>query len=74
MATITLAQIYEKQGHVKEALNIYRSLLGSEDSLKAKSAVQRLTNSENLRVKFFVKMTKKDQFEKFERWLVSGWN
>lgn len=74
MATIALAQIYEKQGHVKEALNIYRSLLGSEDSLKAKSAVQRLTNSENLRVKFFVKMTKKDQFEKFERWLVSGWN
>ena len=82
MKTLTLAKIYESQGYINDALVIYEDILEEDPrNVEALEAVLRLRKN---RVKFvgvneklkryFVKMHKKEHFDKFERWLAVSWN
>lgn len=75
MSTVTLARIYERQGHTADAIAIYCDLLKNEpnnDSLL--KALQRLKGKNVQKVAFFTAMNKKDQFREFEKWLVKPWS
>ena len=79
MNTITLAKIYEKQGHLKEARDIYRAILNDNpDDLEARKALLKFKVKAkphgNSKVSYFKKMGNKEQFKIFEKWLVNGWN
>jgi cytochrome c-type biogenesis protein CcmH/NrfG len=75
MASITLASIYEQQGHKKEALSIYKSLYkDNPNNVDIKKAIKRLQGKRISKVSYFANMHTKEQFDKFERWLVTGWN
>lgn len=75
MSTITLARIYERQGHTDEALAIYSQLLKNEpQNPQLKKAIKRLRGQFGQKVSFFVNMNKKEQFEVFEKWLVKPWS
>ena len=81
MATVTLARLYEDQGHLKDALSIYKEVLKHDpENLEAKVAVKRLSGertkfegANKKMVSYFVKMTSQEEFRKFENWLVK-WN
>jgi tetratricopeptide (TPR) repeat protein len=75
MSTITLARIYEKQGHIEDALLIYRELYKADPkNPELIKAMKRVQGPHAKRVSYFVKMYKKEQFKKFERWLVKPWS
>ncbi len=79
--TVTLARLYEDQGHKEDALEIYKEiLLGDPGNKEAMEAVQRLSGNskkfsgvDERKLNFFIKMTKEEDFLKFERWLAK-WN
>ena len=79
MKTLTLATIYEKQGFVSEALEIYREISQREpENKEAIVGLQRLKrikikfDGENTKMRdFFVQMQTKEQFLEFKKWL---WN
>lgn len=81
MNTLTLASIYELQGHKKEALEIYKEILKKDpQNHDAKIAIKRLSG---MRKKYtgvneekkaeFIKMENRDEFIQFERWLSRPW-
>lgn len=75
MSTITLARIYEKQGHLNDALSIYRTLLQKDPKNRdVKKAIRRINKGNNAKVTYFTYMHTKEQFETFEKWLVKPWN
>lgn len=82
MSTLTLASIYEIQGHKEDALAIYQEILRhNPDCEEAKIAINRLKSvrknygKPNVQMlDFFVKMDSKPEFNEFERWLVKIWN
>jgi len=82
MKTLTLASIHESQGYRDEAIKIYQDILDNDPQNEAALlGLKRLTQSRqtfmgvNQKKKFyFVRMNKKEQFLKFERWLGASWN
>ncbi len=82
MKTLTLAKIYESQGYVNDASVIYEDILAEDPKNKeALNALSRLRkNRENFvgvnkkLKRYFIKMHKKEHFDKFERWLAVSWN
>ncbi|MGP1562130.1 MAG: tetratricopeptide repeat protein [Helicobacteraceae bacterium] len=81
MATVTLAKLYERQGHISDALAIYKSVLAQDPSNKeAARALCRLQDDDELRqgvdlarLEFFIAMKDAAQFASFEEWLAL-WN
>ncbi len=74
MSTITLARIYEKQGHLADALQIYEAHLQKNPSdPELKKAVIRLRKINTKALKYFMEMHTDAQFLKFERWLGKSW-
>lgn len=75
MSTITLARIYERQGHTADAIAIYSQLLKNEPQNSSLiKAIARLKGKNMQKVTFFTSMNKKDQFQAFEKWLVKPWS
>ncbi len=82
MKTLTLAKIYESQGYIRDALTIYEDILLKDPrNTEALKAVARLRRNSKKFVgvnkklkKYFIKMHKKEHFDKFERWLAVSWN
>ncbi len=75
MGTVTLAKIYEKQGHLADALEIYEEHLRKNPKDKAlREAVLRLRKINTKALKYFMEMHSEEQFLKFERWLCKPWN
>ena len=73
--TLTLAKIYERQGHTSDALCIYQNLLKDEpQNSSIQDAIKRLSSKHPKKVAYFTKMHSKEQFAKFERWLVKPWS
>lgn len=81
MNTLTLASIYELQGHKSEAMDIYREILKDEpDNHEAKIAIRRLSGirkhfqgvNEQMK-EFFIKMDTEVEYHEFERWLAKIW-
>ncbi len=81
MATVTLARLYEDQGHRKDALEIYQEVIKHDpENKEAKIAVRRLSGERQVflgankkMVSYFIKMSSEEEFKKFENWLVK-WN
>ncbi|MCV6608415.1 MAG: hypothetical protein OIF32_09390 [Campylobacterales bacterium] len=79
--TITLARLYEDQGHKNDALGIYQEILKQDPTNKEViEAIARLTGHrkeflgvDKKKLNYFIKMTKEEDFLKFERWLAK-WN
>ena len=82
MKTLTMARIHESQGYMDEAIEIYKLLLEEDPQHEeALSSLARLTHLRktfagvNQKKKFFfMRMHKKEQFTKFEKWLGASWN
>ncbi len=75
MSTIMLARIYEKQGHLADALKIYEAHLVKNPSDEAlQEAVARLKKINTKALKYFMEMYTEEHFEKFERWLAKPWS
>ncbi len=64
MVTITEAKLLEKQGYFLDAVKIFKELGDSESLKKYESLNPKL-------LEYFVRMKKKDDYEKFKRWLFS---
>ncbi len=75
MSTITLAQIYEKQGHIEDAKEVYESLLKNDPkNIQIQKALKRISSKNGDKISYFINMDKKEQFQSFEKWLVKPWN
>ncbi len=75
MSTITLARIYEKQGHLDDALVIYKALFKENPKdLQVQKAIKRISGSDNQKLSFFISMNTRAQFLEFEKWLVKPWS
>jgi len=75
MSTLTLAKIYERQGHTEDAIAIYSQLLKKEPkNSELLKAIERLKGKNHQKVSYFTSMNKKDQFIEFEKWLVKPWS
>jgi|APHig6443717817_1056837.scaffolds.fasta_scaffold01996_8 tetratricopeptide (TPR) repeat protein len=82
LKTLTLASIYEFQGHKEDALEIYKEILKKEPQNKeAIAAVRRLSgihkkySSVNIQMRdFFLSMKTEIEYREFERWLSRLWN
>jgi len=82
MKTLTLANIHASQGHRQEAIQIYQDILAEDpDNEAAKLALKRLTQKRKVfqgvnqkKKYFFSRMSKKEQYIQFERWLGTSWN
>jgi len=82
MNTLTLASIYESQGHKMDALDIYWKILEEDPTnIAAKNALERLgrvrrvfSNENRDRTKEFSTMESVEQFRDFEKWLVQSWS
>lgn len=82
LKTLTLASIYEFQGHKDDALEIYKDILKSEPQNKeAIAAVRRLSgihkkySGVNMQMKeFFMSMKTEIEYREFERWLGKLWS
>lgn len=80
-STVTLARLYEDQGHKEDALAIYQEILEDDPSNKeAQEAVNRLSGRQksfagvdDRKLNYFIKMEKEEDILKFERWLAK-WN
>lgn len=81
MNTITLASVFELQGHKEEALEIYKNILKKNpNSQEAKVGIRRLSGARKKFVgvdekmkQFFIQMDSEDEFRDFERWLIQKW-
>lgn len=81
MRTLTLASIYELQGHKEQALEIYKEILKKDpNNNEAKIAIRRLSGMRKKYVgvneemkNLFIKMEDKEEFIQFERWLSKLW-
>jgi len=81
MATVTLARLYEDQGHKEDALVIYNEVLRHEpENQEALLAVKRLSGTrekfpgvDQEMLSLFVKMSDPEDFIIFENWLAE-WN
>jgi hypothetical protein len=65
-----MAIILESQGHYMEAIDIYNDLLQKKPQDKV--ILQKLSRYSDVNIKlleYFVKMSNKDDYKKFERWL-----
>jgi hypothetical protein len=79
MNTLTLASIYESQGHKMDALEIYWNILEEDpENEAAKKAIERLgrvrkvfKKKDEKMSKMFVEMTSDSEFLEFQNWLVS---
>ena len=78
MKTLTLASIYEIQGHRYEAAEIYKTILEKDpNNVEAKIALKRLVSnrknygkaSEDM-LNLFIQMDSEIEFNEFERWLL----
>ena len=79
---LTLASIYETQGHRHEAAEIYKAILEEDpNNVEAKIELKRLVsnrksygkaNEEMLNL--FIQMDSNVEFNEFERWLLQLWN
>ena len=82
MKTLTLASIYELQGHRYEAAEIYKEILkNNPDNIESKIALKRLLSNRKSYGKadkemldLFVKMDSAVEYSEFERWLLKLWN
>ncbi len=82
LKTLTLASIYEFQGHKEDALEIYKEILKKEPHNKeATAAVRRLSSIHkkysgvNSQMRdFFLSMKTEIEYREFERWLGRLWN
>lgn len=82
MKTLTLASIYEIQGHRHEAAEIYSAILQSDpNNIEARVALKRLTSNRKSygranedMLSLFVQMDSQVEFNEFERWLLQLWN
>jgi tetratricopeptide (TPR) repeat protein len=75
MNTLTMAKIYEKQGHTEDAMAIYKQLLKSEPQNSTyKKAILRLSDKNAKKVAYFTAMHTKEHFDVFQRWLVKPWS
>ncbi len=82
MKTLTLANIHESQGYSADAIKIYQDILADDPENEAAIlGLKRLTQSRrsfsgvNQKKKYyFVRMSKKEQYIQFERWLAASWN
>ena len=82
MKTLTLASIYEIQGHRHEAAEIYKTILPENpENIEAKIALKRLTsNRKNYgkaneeMLNFFISMDSQIEYNEIERWLLKLWN
>ena len=75
MSTLMLARIYEKQGHLADALKIYETHLQKDPkNRELKEAVIRLRRINTKALKYFMEMHNEEQFLKFEKWLAKSWN
>lgn len=82
LKTLTLASIYEFQGHKEDALEIYKDILKEEPQNKeAIAAVRRLSGIHkkytgvNMQMRdFFLSMKTEIEYREFERWLGRVWN
>ena len=75
MSTITLARIYEKQGHLADALEIYEALYTKDPTNdEIKNAITRIKKINTKALKYFMGMHTPEQFAKFERWLGKSWS
>ena len=82
LKTLTIASIYEFQGHKEDALKIYKEILMKDPSNKeAIAAIRRLSgihkkySGVNTQMRdFFVDMQSDIEFKELERWLVRLWN
>jgi hypothetical protein len=65
-----MATILESQGHYMEAIDIYNDLL--QKNPQDRVILQKLSRYSDVNIKlleYFVKMSNKDDYKKFERWL-----
>lgn len=82
MKTLTLASIYEIQGHRHEAAEIYKMILQNDpNNAEAKIALKRLTSNRKSYGKanedmlnLFIQMDSNVEYNEFERWLLQVWN
>lgn len=82
LKTLTLASIYEFQGHKEDALEIYKEVLkknpGNKEALAAVrrlSGVHKKYGGVNAKMRdFFVLMRSDLEYKEFERWLARLWN
>ncbi len=75
MSTITLAKIYEKQGHIEDAKKVYEELLKNDPkNIQIQKALKRISDKNGDKISYFINMDKKEQFQSFEKWLVKPWN
>ncbi|RUM67370.1 MAG: hypothetical protein DSZ06_01350 [Sulfurospirillum sp.] len=78
MQTMTLASIYETQGHKREALEIYWKIYEDDPSnMAAFKAIERLCKerrdfyNDNPKItNFFINMKTSQDFSRFEKWLL----
>ncbi|MDD6054957.1 MAG: hypothetical protein SOW25_02265 [Helicobacter sp.] len=81
MKTLTLASIYEIQGHRHEAAEIYQTILENDpQNIEAKIALKRLVSNRKSFGKanadllnLFIQMDSQVEYNEFERWLLQ-WN
>ncbi|MCH5322915.1 MAG: hypothetical protein J1E31_04985 [Helicobacter sp.] len=81
MKTLTLASIYETQGHRYEAAEIYKTILENDpNNTEAKVALKRLTSNrknygkaEKNMLDLFIQMDSEIEYNEFERWLLKIW-
>ncbi len=79
MNTLTLASIYESQGHKRDALEVYWKILESDpNNSAAMRAIERLSkirrefkNPNPKKVKEFVSIKTDKEYRAFEEWLLS---
>ena len=75
MSTVTLAKIYEKQGHLADALEIYETLYQKNPAdYEVKEAIDRIKKVNTKALKYFMGMQTPEQFVKFEKWLAKSWS
>lgn len=82
LKTLTLASIYEFQGHKQDAIEIYKDVLKKNpDNKEAIAAVRRLSgihkkySGVNSQMReFFISMKTEIEHKEFERWLGKLWN
>ncbi len=80
MQTLTLAEIYARQGYFEEAKEIYRAILKKEpENEAAHKALKELLVKESMRcdeemLALFNSLADDLECKRFERWLIQTWN
>ncbi|OQX74184.1 MAG: hypothetical protein B6D59_03245 [Campylobacteraceae bacterium 4484_4] len=80
MQTLTLAEIYAKQGYLEEAREIYRAILKREpENEAARMALEELSSETDPKcdeemLALFNSLADEVELKRFERWLIQPWN